>query len=67
MSLNLATILTESARANPDKPVALFDGGSLSYAELDALSDRFADRSAPPWRHGRGTRWPCSCPTSRSS
>jgi long-chain acyl-CoA synthetase len=42
MSLNLATMLRESARAYPGKPVALFDGGRLAYAELDALSDRFA-------------------------
>ena len=42
MSLNLATMLRESAVAHPDKPVALYDGGRLSYAELDALSDRFA-------------------------
>ena len=42
MSLNLATMLRESALAYPDKPVALYDGGRLSYAELDALSDRFA-------------------------
>jgi long-chain acyl-CoA synthetase len=42
MSLNLATMLRESAVAHPTKPVVLFDGGRLSYAELDALSDRFA-------------------------
>jgi long-chain acyl-CoA synthetase len=42
MSLNLAIMLRESARAQPTKPVALFDGGALTYAELDALSDRFA-------------------------
>ncbi len=42
MSLNLAIMLRESARANPTKPVALFDGGQLTYAELDSLSDRFA-------------------------
>ena len=42
MSLNLATMLRESAVAHPNKPVALYDGGRLSYAELDALSDRFA-------------------------
>ena len=42
MSLNLATMLRESAVAHPDKPVVLFDGGRLSYKELDALSDRFA-------------------------
>lgn len=42
MSLNLATMLRESAKAVPDKPVALFDGGSMTYAGLDRLSDRFA-------------------------
>src|SRR4051794_11923828 len=42
MSLNLATILRESALASPAKPAALYDGGRLTYAELDALSDRFA-------------------------
>jgi long-chain acyl-CoA synthetase len=42
MSLNLASILREAARENPAKPVVLFDGGQLSYAELDRLSDRFA-------------------------
>ncbi len=42
MSLNLAYILRESAKAYPDKPALLFDGGRISYAELDALSDQFA-------------------------
>ena len=42
MSLNLATILRESARSHPDKPVALFDGGQITYRELDVLSDRLA-------------------------
>ena len=42
MSLNLAIMLRESALAFPAKPVALYDGGRLTYAELDALSDRFA-------------------------
>ena len=42
MSLNLATMLRESALAYPDKPVALYDGGRLTYAQLDALTDRFA-------------------------
>jgi long-chain acyl-CoA synthetase len=40
--LNLACILRESAAANPTKPVALWDGGGLSYAELDVASDRVA-------------------------
>jgi long-chain acyl-CoA synthetase len=42
MSLNLATILREAARYNPSKPVALFDEGRMTYAELDILSDRCA-------------------------
>ena len=42
MSLNLAIILRESARAHPEKAALLFTGGSVSYAELDAASDRFA-------------------------
>jgi long-chain acyl-CoA synthetase len=39
---NLACILRESAAAHPTKPVARWDGGQLSYAELDAASDRVA-------------------------
>ena len=55
MSLNLATMLRESAVAHPNKPVALYDGGRLSYAELDALSDRFAaGLSASAWPGGQG-------------
>jgi long-chain acyl-CoA synthetase len=42
MSFNLAVILSETAKASPGKPVALYDGGRLTYAELDALSDRLA-------------------------
>ncbi len=40
--LNLAVMLRESADATPTKPVALFEGGRLTYAELDTLSDRLA-------------------------
>ena len=42
MSLNLAYILRESTKADPAKPALLFDGGRISYGELDALSDQFA-------------------------
>jgi long-chain acyl-CoA synthetase len=42
VSLNLAMMLREAARSQPQKPALLFDGGSVSYAELDAASDRFA-------------------------
>jgi long-chain acyl-CoA synthetase len=40
MSFNLALILSESARRAPDRPVALFDGGRLTYRQLDQASDR---------------------------
>jgi len=42
MSFNLAVILSETAHATPDKPVATFDGGRLSYAELDLASGLLA-------------------------
>jgi len=42
MSFNLAVILSESAHAAPDKPVAVFDGGQLTYGQLDQTSDRLA-------------------------
>ncbi|MBN9101038.1 MULTISPECIES: long-chain fatty acid--CoA ligase [unclassified Pseudonocardia] len=42
MTFNLATILRESARTHADKPAVLVEGARLTYAELDALSDRFA-------------------------
>jgi long-chain acyl-CoA synthetase len=40
---NLAVILRESAKARPDKPVAVYGGGRMTYAELDALSDSLAE------------------------
>ena len=42
MSFNLAVILSESARVTPDHPVAVFDGGQLTYRQLDQASDRVA-------------------------
>jgi long-chain acyl-CoA synthetase len=42
MSFNLAVILSESARRTPDHPVAVFDGGQLTYRQLDQASDRLA-------------------------
>jgi len=42
MSFNLAVILTESAQSSPDRPVALFSGGQLTYQQLDEASDRVA-------------------------
>jgi long-chain acyl-CoA synthetase len=35
MSLNVATILRESAAGHPDKPCLLIDGISVTYAEVD--------------------------------
>ena len=42
MSFNLAVILSESTRRAPDHPVAVFDGGQLTYRQLDQASDRVA-------------------------
>ncbi|HZC98792.1 MAG TPA: long-chain fatty acid--CoA ligase [Actinomycetes bacterium] len=42
MSFNLAVILRESAAASPDKPVVVYDGGQMTYAQVDALSDQLA-------------------------
>jgi long-chain acyl-CoA synthetase len=42
MNFNLAVILRETAMASPEKPVAFYDRGQLTYGELDALSDRMA-------------------------
>jgi long-chain acyl-CoA synthetase len=42
MSFNLAIILSETAQSSPDRPVAVFAGGQLTYGELDQASDRLA-------------------------
>jgi long-chain acyl-CoA synthetase len=43
MSFNLATMLRESALANPEKPCVLFAGTTtLTYAQIDQLSGRVA-------------------------
>ncbi|MEV0895367.1 long-chain fatty acid--CoA ligase [Actinoplanes sp. NPDC049802] len=40
--LNLAVILRESATARPGAPAIMHDGGTVTYAELDARSDAVA-------------------------
>ena len=40
---NLAVILRESATASPGKPAIRYDGGQMTYAELDAASDAVAE------------------------
>ncbi len=42
MNFNLAVILQETAAASPDRPAVMYAGGQLGYAELEALSSRFA-------------------------
>ena len=42
MSFNLAVILSETAQSSPDRPVAVFTGGRLTYRQLDEASDRVA-------------------------
>ena len=42
MNFNLAVILRETALESPGHPVVCYPGGSLTYAELDTLSDLVA-------------------------
>ena len=42
MTFNLAVILSESAAAAPERAVASFAEGQLTYGELDALTDKIA-------------------------
>ena len=42
MSLNIATMLRESASANPEKPYCLVNDLSFSYAQVDEISGRVA-------------------------
>jgi len=42
MDFNLAVMLAESARRVPAKPVVIFGETTMSYAQLDSLSDRVA-------------------------
>ena len=42
MSLNVATMLRESAVANPDKPYCLVNDLSFTYAQVDEISGRVA-------------------------
>ena len=42
MDFNLAVILTEAARRVPGKPAVILRDATISYAELDAQSDRVA-------------------------
>ena len=42
MSLNLATLLRESARAYPDRAALVIGDVTINYATLDALARRFA-------------------------
>lgn len=42
MDFNLAVMLRESARRGPGKPAVILDETRISYAELDAMSDRIA-------------------------
>ena len=66
MGFNLAVILRESAQSSPDRPVAVYDGGRLTYRELDRASDRLAAAlTAAGMKPGTPSR--CNCRTSRSS
>lgn len=43
MSLNFASLLTESAKSNPDRTAVIFDSFKLTYAQLNAVTNQFAN------------------------
>ncbi len=43
MSLNLATLLTETAKKYPNETAVIFDAFKLNYAQLNGLSNQFAN------------------------
>src|SRR5260370_35361826 len=43
MSLNLAVILEESTKRNPDKVAIIFDDFKLTYAQLNAAANQVAN------------------------
>lgn len=40
--MNIAKLLVDSARRRPDHPAVIFQGETVTYGELDALSDQLA-------------------------
>ncbi|MFP5346692.1 MAG: long-chain-fatty-acid--CoA ligase [Actinomycetes bacterium] len=42
MTFNLAVILRESAKSEPDRPVVFYEGRTMTYRELEEKSDRVA-------------------------
>jgi hypothetical protein len=54
------------AKTYPDKPVLIFDGGVLTFGQVDALSDQLAQACAARDSCAE-TESGCSYPTSRNS
>jgi long-chain acyl-CoA synthetase len=42
-NMNIATLMTEAARERPGHPALLFEGRTISYAELERLTGQFAN------------------------
>jgi long-chain acyl-CoA synthetase len=43
MSLNFASLLTEAAKNNPERTAVIFDSFKLTYAQLNAVTNQFAN------------------------
>ncbi|MBN9391423.1 MAG: long-chain fatty acid--CoA ligase [Chloroflexi bacterium] len=43
MSLNFASLLTESAKSNPERTAIIFDSFKLTYSQLNAVTNQFAN------------------------
>ena len=40
MAFNIAYLARESTKTYPDKPALIFDGGVLTFGQVEALSDQ---------------------------
>ena len=43
MSLNFVSLLTESAKSNPDQTALIYDSFKLTYSQLNAVTNQFAN------------------------
>jgi len=66
VAFNIAYLARESAKTYPDKPALIFDGGVLTFGQVDALSDQLAQACAATDSCAE-TESGCSYPTSRNS
>lgn len=61
--ITMAEALSNTARKYPNEVAYIYMGKKITYRDLEGLVNRFA-RALKALGVRRGTRSPCSCPTS---